>query len=51
MLIETRMERTKADKILCSKTVGWLFFTVSLILIWCWALLWCLLGALSHMMR
>lgn len=45
------MERTKADKVLCPKTVGRMFFAVTLILIWCGALLWCVLGALSHMMR
>lgn len=43
------MERTKEDKVLCP--VGWVFFAVTLILIGCGALLWCVLGALSHMMR
>lgn len=45
------MERTKEDKVLCPKTVGWLLFAVTLILIWCGALLWCVLSALSRMMR
>lgn len=45
------MEAIKANKVLCPKTVGWLLFAVTLIFIWCGALLWCVLSALSHMMR
>lgn len=45
------MEEIRADKGQCPETVGWLLFAVTLILIWCGALLWCVLSALSHMMR
>lgn len=45
------MEETRTDKVLCPRAVGWVFFAVTLILICCGALLWCVLSALSHMMR
>ncbi len=45
------MERTKADKMLYPKTISWLLFTVTLIFVWCVALLWCVLSALSPMVR
>lgn len=45
------MERTKADKILYPKTVGWLLFTVTLILIWCGVLLWRMFSARSLMVQ
>ena len=45
------MEETRVDKVLCPRAAGWVLITVTLILIWCGALLWCVLSALSHMMR
>lgn len=45
------MEEISSDKVLCPKTVGWVFFAVVLILTWCVMLLWCLLSVLSLMMR
>ena len=46
-----RMESTKACKVSWLKVAGWVFFTAVLVFAWCWALLWCVLCALSHMMR
>ncbi len=50
-LLGMRMESTKACKVSWLKVAGWVFFTAVLVFAWCWALLWCVLCALSHMMR